>query len=64
MLTNDLNALHAHVDILPVINMGFGYDGPIIETATKYMNTPYIDAICVLDKYTLVKRKLGVASTG
>jgi hypothetical protein len=63
MLTNGLNALDGHVAILPVINMVFGYDGPTIETATKYMNTPYIDAICVLDKYALVKRKLGVAST-
>ena len=63
MLAEGLNALDGHEAIPPVVNMMFGYDGPSLETATAYMNTPFIDAICVLDKYTLVKRRLGVAST-
>jgi len=53
-------ALQSHQDIPCVVNVLFAFDGPAnAETAASYMHGTFIDAIFVLDKYTIVKKSIG-----
>jgi hypothetical protein len=60
MLRNGLSTLDHFEDIPAVVSAYFGYDGPKEEESVKsFVETPLLDAVCVLGRYTVAKRRVG-----
>jgi hypothetical protein len=54
-----LSTLDDFQDIPAVASAYFGFMGPSDEAAKNFVETPLIDAICVLGKYTIAKKTMG-----
>ncbi|WP_437907014.1 DUF6602 domain-containing protein [Sorangium sp. So ce327] len=54
-----LSTLEDHLGIPAVISAYFGFDGPSEEAIKSFIETPLLDAVCVLGKYTVAKKRPG-----
>lgn len=62
MFRDGLPTHQRHRDVPAIVNCFFAYDGPAKkETAAKYMQMPGVEAICVLNRYTIAKANLGAS---
>ena len=46
-------------DIPAVVSAYFGFEGPAEERMQGFIETPLLDAVCVLGKYTIAKKRVG-----
>jgi len=54
-----LSPLEDHMEIPAFVSAYFGFDGPSIAGIQSFVQTPGIDLVCVLGKYTVAKRRPG-----
>lgn len=58
-LVAGIGALDDHQDIPAVVSAYFGFDGPSEKSVLPFIQTPLLDVVCVLGKYTIAKRRVG-----
>jgi hypothetical protein len=54
-----ISTLHDHEFIPAVVSAYFGFGGPSMDNVQSFIETPLLDAVCVLGKYTLAKKRVG-----
>lgn|GEM_PF-4751187 len=58
-LSEGISALDDHKDVPAIVSAYFGFDGPSEDSVQQFIETPLIDAVCVLGKYTFAKQRVG-----
>lgn len=61
LFRNGLSTLddHQNAAIPSVVSAFFGFDGPRLEDARAFVDTPLVDVLCVLGKYTVARKRVG-----
>jgi hypothetical protein len=58
-LQGGLSTLDNFQDIPAIVSAYFGFDGPSENAVQSFIETPLLDAVCVLGKYTIAKKSVG-----
>jgi hypothetical protein len=59
IFANGLSTLDDHQDIPAVVSAYFGFQGPSEDAVQPFIEGPLLDAVCVLGRYTIAKKKVG-----
>lgn len=57
-----INPMDSYENVPQVVSLIFAFDGLSAETMGHHLQLPGIDAVCVLNKYTVAKARLGYSS--
>jgi len=57
--TEHLSTLDNNHAIPAVVSAYFGFKGPSIQKIQTFVETPLIDAVCILGEYTVAKKRVG-----